>query len=56
MSNKCIVFEAPEDLRQTVKQYAKEHLTSTSVVCRLALLHFLDTKNRQMMTSNQNTA
>lgn len=38
----CIVFNAPNDLKTKLNQYAKEHLTHTSVICRQAVQLFLE--------------
>lgn len=48
----CIVFNAPNDLKTKLNQYAKEHLTHTSVICRQAVQSFLDKHATDMTPSN----
>ncbi len=41
---RCIVFEAPDELKQQIRQYAKKNLTNTSVVCRQVLNQFMQSQ------------
>jgi len=41
MKRNILIFEAPKELTEQVKQVAEETYTSTSAVCRQALAQYL---------------